>query len=83
MNEQQIKENKPDYTYYFADGTKCTVTAQDVGQEWINELYDLDDKEKSNNRKNTRRHVSIDKLVEMNVEPSYEDEYQSVSARLC
>lgn len=75
MSEQQIKENKPDYTYYFADGTKCTVTAQDVGQEWINELYDLDDKEKSNNRKNTRRHVSIDKLVEMNVEPSYEDEY--------
>jgi len=72
MNEQIIKDT---YTYYFADASKSVVTAQDVGQEWINKLYEMDDEEKSNNRKNTRRHVSIDKLVEMNVEPSYEDKY--------
>lgn len=72
MNEQIKKDT---YTYYFADGTKSVVTAQEVGQEWINILWDMDEKESKRNRAETRRHVSIDELVEMNVEPSYEDEY--------
>lgn len=75
IKEQQIKEHKPDYTYYFADGTKCTVTVQEFGQEWIDELYDLDDKEKRNNRRNTRRHVSLEELVEHNAEPTEMDNY--------
>lgn len=75
MKDNKIKENKPDYTYYFADGTKSVVTVQDVGQEWINILYDMDEKEKRNNRSNTRRHISIEELVEHNAEPAEADQY--------
>lgn len=60
------------YTYKFADGTKSVVEVED-------ELYDLliemDKEEKYGNRRETRRHVSMETLTEMNVEPSYTDEY--------
>ncbi len=60
------------YTYKFADGTKSVVEVED-------ELYDLliemDKEEKYGNRRETRRHVSLDALTELNVEPSYTDEY--------
>ncbi len=60
------------YTYKFADGTKSVVEVED-------ELYDLliemDKEEKYGNRRETRRHVSMESLTEMNVEPSYTDEY--------
>ena len=60
------------YTYKFADGTKSAVEVED-------ELYDLliemDKEEKYGNRRETRRHVSLETLTEMNVEPSYTDEY--------
>lgn len=60
------------YTYKFADGTTSVVEVED-------ELYDLliemDKEEKYGNRRETRRHVSIENLVEHCVEPSYEDEY--------
>lgn len=60
------------YTYKFADGTTSVVEVED-------ELYDLltemDKEEKYGNRRETRRHVSMENLVEHCVEPSYEDEY--------
>ncbi len=60
------------YTYKFADGTTSVVEVED-------ELYDLliemDKEEKYGNRRETRRHVSLETLTEMNVEPSYTDEY--------
>jgi len=60
------------YTYKFADGTKSVVEVED-------KLYDLliemDKEEKYGNRRETRRHVSLETLTEMNVEPSYTDEY--------
>lgn len=41
------KEPNPNfYTYYFADGTKSTVTAAEVGQEWIDRLYEMDEAER-------------------------------------
>lgn len=75
MKDKTIKGIKPDYTYYFADGSKSVVTAQDVGQELINLLYEMNEEEKHNNRKNTRRHISIEELVEHNAEPTETDHY--------
>lgn len=72
---KEIKENKPDYTYYFADGSKSVVTVQDVGQEWINILWSMDEKESKRNRAETRRHISIEELVEHNAEPTETDRY--------
>ena len=69
MNIKKKKKNHDHYTYYFADGTQSIVTVQDVGQEWINQLWELNDKETNNNRKETRKHISIDALVEERDEP--------------
>lgn len=53
------------YTYYFNDGTKSIV-------EVPNELYDIliafDDEELNNNRRNTRRHSSLEGLAENGIE---------------
>lgn len=58
--------------YKFADGKKCIVEVSD-------ELYllceDIEEKERSSNRRETRRHISMESLVEMNVEPAVYDEY--------
>ena len=75
MNIKQKKKNHDHYTYYFADGTQSIVTVQDVGQEWINQLWELNDKETNNNRKETRKHISIDALVEERDEPMAYDKY--------
>lgn len=69
------KEIKTDYTYYFADGSKSVVTAQDIGQQWIDILYKMDDEERNHNRRERRRHISIDMLTEKCLEPSCEDEH--------
>lgn len=69
------KEIKTYYPYYFADGTQSIVTAQDVGQEWIDLLYKMDEEEKNHNRRETRRHISIESLMEINKEPTVMDEY--------
>ncbi len=62
------------YTYYFVDGKTSTVEVED-------ELYDLlkkmDKEERLGNRRETRRHVSLENLVEQGVEPSVTDEYFS------
>ncbi len=42
-------EKKTDYTYYFADGTKSIVTADEVGQDWIDRLYEMDEEERKKN----------------------------------
>ncbi len=60
------------YTYYFVDGTTSTVEVED---ELYDELTYLDKKERSNNRSNTRRHISLESLMQMNKEPSVLDEY--------
>lgn len=60
------------YTYYFVDGTTSTVEVED---ELYDELTDLDKKERSNNRSNTRRHISLESLMQMNKEPSVSDGY--------
>ena len=69
------KKQKNYYTYYFADGTKYTVTAEEVGQEWINTLWDMHKDEFNRNRTETRRHVSIESLIDDNSEPSVTDDY--------
>lgn len=60
------------YTYYFADGTKSAVEVED---DLYEELINLDKAEKSNNRSNTRRHISLESLMKLNKEPSVSDEY--------
>lgn len=72
MKDKTIKDS---YTYYFADGTNSTITAKDVGQDLINMLYDMDDEERNHNRRERRRHISIDMLTEKCLEPSCEDEH--------
>ena len=47
------------YTYRFCDGTASTV---EVGDEWYAILAGMDKREKNNNRRHTRRHVSLDYL---------------------
>lgn len=44
------------YTYYFVDGTQSEVSATD---EMYEILEEMDREERNNNRKNTRRHISI------------------------
>lgn len=59
------------YTYKFADGMKSVV---EVDDELYGILIEMDRQEKYGNRRETRRHVSLETLTEMNVEPSYTDE---------
>ena len=42
------------YTYHFADGTKTTIGPEDVGNENIHLLYSMDDATVYNNIKNSR-----------------------------
>lgn len=59
-------------TYKFADGTTSKVEVSD-------EIYalceEMEIEEKSSDRRETRRHVSMESLVEMNLEPTVTDEY--------
>lgn len=58
--------------YKFADGTTSKVEVSD-------EIYalceEMEIEEKSSERRETRRHVSMESLVEMNLEPTVTDEY--------
>lgn len=51
------------YTYYFADGTKSTV---EVTDEMYETLAELDDIERKSNRTETRRHIPLTTLSEIN-----------------
>ncbi len=59
-------------TYKFADGTTSKVEVSD-------EIYalceEIEIEEKSSERRETRRHVSMESLVEMNLEPTVTEEY--------
>ena len=59
-------------TYKFADGTTRKVEVSD-------EIYalceEIEIEEKSSERRETRRHVSMESLVEMNLEPTVTEEY--------
>lgn len=59
-------------TYKFADGTTSKVEVSD-------EIYalceEMEIEEKSSERRETRRHISMESLVEMNLEPTVTDEY--------
>lgn len=65
------------YTYKFADGTECVVEVED---DLYNLLTEMDEAEKSGNRRETRRHISMEWLAELGVEPSVTDEYFSEEA---
>lgn len=60
------------YTYKFADGTTSTVKVDD---ELFDILVEFDRQEKYGNRRETRRHISLEKLVEQCVDPPIWDEY--------
>lgn len=62
------------YIYKFADGTKSVV---EVTDELYDILTEMDKEEKYGNRSETRRHVSLESLLEKAVEPSVTDEYFS------
>lgn len=60
------------YIYVFADGTKSAV---EVSDELYDFLIEMDKQEKYGNRRETRRHVSLESLAEQNTEPAVTDEY--------
>lgn len=62
MKNKKVKEIKPDYTYYFADGSKSVVTAQDVGQEWINILHDMDEEDRKKQYNYSRRNYPLSQV---------------------
>ncbi len=70
-----------EYIYRFADGTKSVV---EVSDELYAFLKEEDKKEKFGNRRETRRHVSLDELRENGIElPVYDEyDYGEVLARL-
>jgi RNA polymerase sigma-70 factor (ECF subfamily) len=59
-------------TYKFADGTKSAVEVDDA----LNHIIKVMNKaEKLNNRRETRRHISLEQLAEKGIEPTCEDNY--------
>ena len=58
--------------YKFADGTEKEI---EVDDELYKEIEKLDKAEKSNNRAQTRRHISLDEMRELGKEPAVCDEY--------
>lgn len=65
------------YTYYFVDGTSSTV---EVSDELFDILTATDKQEENNDRKNTRRHVSLDYMntFDLDVEAPDSDPYVSL-----
>lgn len=55
---------KNKYSYTFADESLQEI---EVSEEWAKTLAELDREEKNANRRETRRHVSIDKRLDRNV----------------
>ena len=53
------------YTYKFVDETKNTI---DVSDEWYAILIQMDKDEKNNNKREMRRHISLDYLKSRYVE---------------
>lgn len=58
--------------YKFADGTTSEV---EISDELYAAMEKLDKAEKSNNRRETRRHVSLESLAEKSIEPPVKDKY--------
>ena len=65
-----------EYTYKFADGSKSTV---EVADEIYDILIEMDKQEKYGNRRETRRHISLESLMEQGLEPSIIDDYLAES----
>ena len=59
-------------TYKFADGKVSTV---EVSDEFYEAYQNLEKADQLANRRETRRHVSMESLVEVGQEPSVTDEY--------
>ncbi len=53
--KKKKKDNPNYFIYYFIDGTKSIVTAAEVGQKWIDLLYEMQEDERRGNY-NYRRH---------------------------
>ena len=62
MKNKKIKKNKLDYTYYFADGTKSVVTADEVGQKYIDLLYEMDECERKKNYNYSRHNYPLSQV---------------------
>ena len=60
------------YTYKFVDGTKNIVEVSDF---FYDILTQMDEEEKFNFRRETRRHISYNEFAEYAIEPAVEDEY--------
>lgn len=58
--------------YRFSDGTRSEVQVDD---ELYAVIEEMEKAERSGNRRETRRHVSLESLVEKCVDPTVEDEY--------
>jgi len=61
--------------YRFADGTASEVEVED---ELYAELERMDKEDKKNERRETRRHISLSKLTELGIEPTVTDEYDGI-----
>ena len=61
-----------EYTYKFADGTKCTV---EVSDELYKKLKRLDKDEYNDWQRENRRHVSLDELRDNGIDVPVYDEY--------
>ena len=60
------------YIYKFADGTESAV---EVSDELYALLEKMDDRADLDNRRERRRHISMEYLVEKSVEPTVTEEY--------
>lgn len=64
------------YTYYFADGTKSTLTVENIGEKWlaiINEMANDDDKANYNYKRHNYPLSAVDfegdKFIDENADP--------------
>jgi RNA polymerase sigma factor (sigma-70 family) len=65
------------YNYYFTDGTASAV---EVSEEWLAILTATDKREKNNNRRHTRRHISLDYMntFDLDAEAEGSDPYETL-----
>lgn len=64
MKDKIIKDKiiKDSYTYYFADGTKSTVAAKDIGQEWLYILHEMDEEDRKKQYNYSRRNYPLSQV---------------------
>ncbi|MBZ9633326.1 sigma-70 family RNA polymerase sigma factor [Clostridium sp. FP1] len=65
-NLKTSKDNRGTYIYYGEDGSKVLIMPGENGvtEAMIQTLHSLDDEEVDNNRRETRRHNSLDEITD-------------------